>query len=126
MTERQLVEAIDRDPREVARARHLVSDVLRTWDVGADVPVVELLVSELVSNAMAHGQGAIQLCLDADRTRLRLEVHDDGGGSSAPRVVDGRELGGWGLRFVDELADCWGSDIDADGTSVWAVTPVHF
>jgi anti-sigma regulatory factor (Ser/Thr protein kinase) len=77
-----------------------------------------LLVSELVTNALVHGRGTIELHARLDENHLVVEVIDNGKGFE--RVVRGRDfdsLGGWGLRLVDALASRWGIH---DGRShVW-------
>jgi anti-sigma regulatory factor (Ser/Thr protein kinase) len=117
-----LSERFARDPSEVLRARHAVGTALRAWGLDTERTVFELVVSELVSNAIMHGSGAIDVRLSADGSTIRLDVGDEGGGDR-PAVRDQLpgpgDVGGWGLRFVDELADDWGSTSDATGTNVW-------
>jgi anti-sigma regulatory factor (Ser/Thr protein kinase) len=83
----------------------------------------QLLVSELVTNAVRHGHAGNELdrvvmyfALSAER--LRVEVCDGGPGfdPSELRVPSG--LGGKGIVFVEKLASRWGVSID-DGTCVW-------
>ena len=80
-------------------------------------------MSELVTNALEHGDGAIELQLSAQGDELRLEVADQGRGPVTPDVRDVPvdELGGWGLRMVDEVADAWGADSTNRETRVWMV-----
>jgi anti-sigma regulatory factor (Ser/Thr protein kinase) len=75
-----------------------------------------LLVSELVNNACTHGSGRIELRVESGADGIRASVHDEGAATIAP--PDPRpERGGWGLLFVDRLADTWGVE---EGTSrVW-------
>ncbi len=78
-----------------------------------------LLVSELVTNSVCYGAGAVvRLRIDADeRAGLRCEVLDDGAGFVPMAPAAERQAGGWGLQLVDGLADRWGV---ADGsTHVW-------
>jgi anti-sigma regulatory factor (Ser/Thr protein kinase) len=83
-----------------------------------------VMVSELVSNAYRHGRGKIQLVVESGPGGVRAEVHDEGLGkieTPEPRP----ERGGWGLTFVDRLADAWG--VDEDDSRVWfqvGLTPV--
>jgi anti-sigma regulatory factor (Ser/Thr protein kinase) len=76
-----------------------------------------LLVSELVTNACKYGSGQISLTVDSDAEGVRAEVHDEGANSritiSNPRPA----RGGWGLYFVDRLADDWG--VGSDQARVW-------
>lgn len=108
------------------RARHLVASTLRSWGLHADVPIFELAASELVSNALVHGNGTVEVRLVWEVDCVRLEVSDEGGGrptmrEQPPAVGD---VGGWGLRFVQELADEWGTENDSRRTSVWMTRQV--
>jgi serine/threonine-protein kinase RsbW len=96
---------------------------LCSWGFDAQVPALELAVSELVTNALEHGDGAIELQLSAQGDELRLEVADQGRDTMLParRDVPVGELGGWGLRMVDEVADAWGAHSTALETRVWMV-----
>jgi anti-sigma regulatory factor (Ser/Thr protein kinase) len=90
-----------------AHGSSLPSDRLKSANV---------IVSELVSNAYRHGQGRIELTVESGPDGVRAEVHDEGLGRIAtpePRP----ERGGWGLTFVDRLADAWG--IDENDSRVW-------
>ena len=74
-----------------------------------------VMVSELVSNAYQHGEGRIQLLVESGPEGVRAEVHDEGLGKiETPEPRPAR--GGWGLTFVDRLADAWGV---AEGSRVW-------
>jgi anti-sigma regulatory factor (Ser/Thr protein kinase) len=119
MDHRRQTATLSRDDREVARARQLVATTLYDWGVEVEVPVMEILVSELVTNALVHGDGAIGLQLAADDGRVRLEVTDDGGTPTAPHIVDHGDIGGWGLQLVDRLADRWGAEKSDHCTRVW-------
>ncbi|GAB2966319.1 ATP-binding protein [Amycolatopsis acidiphila] len=83
---------------------------------------VQLVATELVSNAYEHAGGArrVRLGYDKDTGRLLVEVED---GSSDPPVR--QEAGGFrgrGLALVDALAHAWGSRPRAGGgKTVWAV-----
>lgn len=119
-TQRHRVETFERSSREIARARRFVVGALADWGCDADTAGFELMVSELVSNALTHGAGAISVQVSLDGAQMRLEVSDDGAIEDRPHL-DPRTVGGWGLRFVDELADSWGTAIHEGSTLVWAV-----
>ena len=123
LTQRDVRQRFERDPREVSRARHMVGTALRSWDMEAELPAIELAVSELVSNALCHGRGEVHVRLSAARDRIRLEVADGGGGRPTlqPPVPPDRAFGGWGLQFVDQLADDWGTEAGDGRTLVWMV-----
>jgi anti-sigma regulatory factor (Ser/Thr protein kinase) len=73
-----------------------------------------LMVSELVTNAFQHGNGQIELQVRSDDEGVWAEVCDEGCGPVA-RADPRPARGGWGLNFVDRLADDWG----ADASRVW-------
>jgi len=81
---------------------------------------VRLLVSELVTNAVRHAEGAVvRLIVSLRSDVLRVEVHDPGFGfevSEPPR--DPLRASGWGLVLVEELADRWGVE-GTPRTRVW-------
>jgi hypothetical protein len=58
--------------------------------------------------------------------RVRLEVHDHGGGRPTVRPIHpaGPNIAGWGLRIVDQLVDVWGTDVRPDRTIAW-IEHVH-
>ena len=76
-----------------------------------------LMVSELVSNACRHGRGRIQLTVRSDATGLRAEVCDEGSDARIAKADPRPARGGWGLHFVDRLADAWG--VEHGSTRVW-------
>jgi anti-sigma regulatory factor (Ser/Thr protein kinase) len=80
----------------------------------------ELLVSELVSNAVKYGgDGDIDVTFERDDGRFRTEVVDQGVGLLAA-LRDRRDLpshGGWGLPLVQRLSDRWGAH--EDSAHVW-------
>jgi anti-sigma regulatory factor (Ser/Thr protein kinase) len=84
---------------------------------------VELLVSELVANSFRHGglgpRDVIELQVTAGPDRVRVDVIDHGVGFSqrSPTLTRGHAPG-WGLRFVDVMANRWGVYLDG-ATRVW-------
>jgi two-component sensor histidine kinase len=73
---------------------------------------LRLLISELVTNSVRHGradvEGSVEMTVDVSSRRIRVEVTDTGPGfiPEPPRPApDG--AGGWGLVFVDLVADRW-------------------
>ena len=108
---------------EIGRARRFVRAVLSARGLGSLATPFDLMVSELVTNAIVHGVGAVEVTVAVEGTSVHLDVHDSGSGDLPVRVEDtaASEPGGWGLAFVDRLADDWGTVVDAEGTSVWLV-----
>jgi anti-sigma regulatory factor (Ser/Thr protein kinase) len=70
----------------------------------------ELLLTELVSNAVKYGEGAdFDVSFERNGGRFRAEVVDQGRGFSlATDRLDPHTPGGWGLHLVERLADRWG------------------
>jgi anti-sigma regulatory factor (Ser/Thr protein kinase) len=84
----------------------------------------QLLVSELVTNAVRHAGlrpgDRIRVRVDLDDRAVHVEVHDPGSGfEPRPPQPDPTRMSGWGLYLVDELADRWGVDDGGGGTRIW-------
>lgn len=78
----------------------------------------QLMTSELVSNALAYGEGEIRLRAWIDEDRLRVEIIDQGGGFERElRRDDFEQVGGWGLGIVDDLSSRWG--VHEGSSHVW-------
>lgn len=111
------------EPSSIGRARHAVSRACATWGIpGAQG--AELVVSELVANAVLHGWGHVILRLFDTGQGLRIEVED--ANPSPPVATDGHagRVGGYGMKIVERLAD-WGWRPEGTGKLVWArVRPV--
>jgi two-component sensor histidine kinase len=78
----------------------------------------KLLTSELVTNAVLHGRGQIELTARLDENRLTVDVADEGHGfepAGLERPFDA--VGGHGLNIVDTIASRWG--IQAGSSHVW-------
>ncbi|MFJ6860962.1 SpoIIE family protein phosphatase [Streptomyces werraensis] len=112
------------DPAVVADARRTAQDQLSRWGLDEEVKfTTELLVSELVTNAIRHASGRVRLRLIRERT-LVCEVLD--GGASAPHLRHPRAMdeGGRGLLLVSQLAERWGTRFVPDGKIIWAEQPL--
>jgi anti-sigma regulatory factor (Ser/Thr protein kinase) len=110
-----------RDERAPAQARRAV-DQLGTVCDHRTVADARLLISELVTNSVRHGDGdTVVVLLDADVPgTLRCEVIDDGTGF-VPRARQRDAIGGWGLEMVEQLATSWG--VREGSTHVWFELP---
>ncbi len=107
--------------RAPAAARHRVTDVL----AGALDPMaiceVELLVSELVTNAVLHARTPVVVGIHNRSGEVRIEVHDHSGLYPRLHAFSATSATGRGLRLLDSLAKRWGVEPDADGVgkTVW-------
>jgi PAS domain S-box-containing protein len=107
-----------RELRSVCRAREHARGQLRSWGLEALVDTTELLVSELVTNALRYGEGEIRLRLLLDRT-LVCEVWDAGLVQPRRRRARDTDEGGRGLQLVGLLSAAWGSRRTPRGKTVW-------
>ncbi|MFI2644411.1 ATP-binding protein [Streptomyces sp. NPDC018610] len=110
---------LKRELTSAGRARRLVTAQLSDWAVGDLADVAELLVSELVTNALRHTRGPLRLNLRLLQGGLLCEVEDTGSGAPVRSVVDPDAEGGRGTELIDMLADAWGSTRTATGKTVW-------
>ncbi|QOV42014.1 SpoIIE family protein phosphatase [Streptomyces chromofuscus] len=111
------------DPAAVATARSLTARQLSTWAMDDELFATELIVSELVTNAIRYAEPPVQLRLIRDRT-LSVEVSD--GSSAAPYLRHARttDEGGRGLLLVSQFAHRWGTRSEDRGKTIWAEEPV--
>ncbi|AYL38033.1 MULTISPECIES: SpoIIE family protein phosphatase [Streptomyces] len=115
--------ALPREPRSVGRAREYARAQLLDWDLEPLVDTTELLVSELVTNALRYGEGEIRLRLLLDRT-LVCEVWDSGLVQPRRRRARDTDEGGRGLQLVGLLSAAWGSRRTPRGKTVWFELPL--
>ena len=108
------------DPISAAQARRFVLRTLRSWRATSVWESAELLVSELVANAIRHSGTSVALHLRFDGKRLVIEVSDCGPGNPRPRLPSPDSEDGRGLYLVDQLAQDWGVRDEREGKTVWA------
>jgi PAS domain S-box-containing protein len=106
----------------IGRARHDIAALAAQLGIEGSGDL-ELITSELTSNAVNDSASEIRVRLSRGDAVVRLEVDDDGPGF--PQVLEGTEAGGWGLRVVDEVSTAWGViPLPAGGKTVWAEIPM--
>lgn len=108
------------DPAAVADARQAATRQLATWGLDEAAFITELVVSELVTNAIRYAGGPVGLRLIRDTGVLVCEVTDPG--NTQPRLCRARttDEGGRGLFLVAQLTQRWGSRYSQSGKTIWA------
>jgi hypothetical protein len=111
------------DLSSVPRARRLTRARLTAWGLEGFADVVELLVSELVTNALHHAPGMCRLTLSAVDGLVRCEVEDGSTELPRPHQPGAYEERGRVLYLLDTLACCWGGDRTPTGKVMWFELP---
>ena len=124
------------EPEEARASRMFVRDLLTRWGLADLVDDAELIIGELVVNAVRHGLRAVppiaavsptapppmRLCLLRRSGEVMLAVTDPSADPPAPRAPDSARESGRGLQIVGALSYIWGwSPIEGHGKAVWAV-----
>ncbi|MEV7415245.1 SpoIIE family protein phosphatase [Streptomyces sp. NPDC089919] len=110
---------LPQEGRAASVARGLVTDQLAAWDLTDLADVCELVVSELVGNALRYGNGPGRLRLLRGE-RLVVEVSDTGPDLPQIQHADLSDEGGRGLQLINMLCRRWGSCRTVAGKVVWA------
>ena len=126
---------LSRGPRSAGAARRLTRDTLRDWGLPSLAEDAELIVGELVANAVTHGtrpgsgrkpgQENLGLRLRRGTGEVICAVLDSNDTAPVVKAPGRAEPSGRGLQIVDALSDVWGwSPIAGRGKAVWAVLSV--
>ncbi|MDX6229834.1 MAG: hypothetical protein QOI76_3224 [Frankiales bacterium] len=119
----RLIAVLPAEPRSAAHARILVLTACTRWDAGQVCSDAELVVTELVANAVSHAgtQITVRLAvLEGERGGVRAEVSDGSIRPVRPRHARAMEETGRGLFLVDRLSTRWGANATTEGKTVWA------
>ncbi|GGI96922.1 SpoIIE family protein phosphatase [Streptomyces brasiliensis] len=111
-----------RVPEAVRHARRFTRRTLRSWGVPQDhLDAVQLVVSELVTNALVHTDGQVRLDLTLVNHRFRVAVADSSPRSPIkPTSIGWEATGGRGILLVDAMSAAWGTVPVGGGKQVWA------
>jgi signal transduction histidine kinase len=121
---------LGQDPVHVSSAREQAREALPGWGLGGHVRLVELIVSELVTNALCHGDGPVGMRLSYADGDLRVEVHDRGAGRPVQQRAATDDECGRGLELLDGLIDLHGGergvidDYAGPGKTVYVAVPL--
>ncbi|MDD9380392.1 SpoIIE family protein phosphatase [Streptomyces sp. ZAF1911] len=110
------------DPAAVPDVRRRAVAQLKQWGLAEAVPTTELIVSELVTNALRHASAPIELRL-IHNGMLICEVSDTSSTSPHPRRARALDEGGRGLLLVAQLCERWGTRHTGKGKTIWAEQP---
>ncbi|MGX1541119.1 SpoIIE family protein phosphatase [Streptomyces adustus] len=106
-------------PEQVAQARTHATSQLIAWGLDDLIPTTQLIVSELVTNALRYSDGPIGLRLIQDRV-LTCEVSDTSSTAPQLRRAENDDEGGRGLFLTGQLAQRWGTRPTPRGKIIWA------
>jgi anti-sigma regulatory factor (Ser/Thr protein kinase) len=101
-------------------AKHAVAGLLAGAPPQPLCDDLELVVSELVTNAVRAGSPSIGVSVAVERGRVVVRVSDRAGGWPQERQARLDDVGGRGLPLVSALSAAWGVQLADDGKVVWA------
>ncbi len=111
-----------RDMQGVRRTRRFLREWLHTWELAPMSETMELLISEVVTNALVHGDSDVDIHVRRYPDRIRVEVRDTDPSPALPVFLstsDDEAEGGRGLVIVSALATAWGNSPSGRGKTVW-------
>ncbi|MFF4850370.1 SpoIIE family protein phosphatase [Streptomyces sp. NPDC001194] len=111
------------DPAAVSRVRGAASAQLGAWGLGDLSFTAELILSELITNAIRYGNAPIRVRILRDRS-LICEVSDGSSTSPHLRYAATTDEGGRGLFLVAQYAERWGTRYTERGKVIWAELPL--
>ncbi|MFF7726850.1 SpoIIE family protein phosphatase [Streptomyces sp. NPDC008001] len=112
------------DPALVSSVRAAVTRRLAEWGLEEIADAAELVLSELVTNAVRYGTGPVRVRLLYDRA-LTCEVADTSSTSPHLRHAAATDEGGRGLFLVAQLTQAWGTRYTPEGKVIWAECPLE-
>jgi anti-anti-sigma regulatory factor/anti-sigma regulatory factor (Ser/Thr protein kinase) len=107
-------------------AREIVAQACETWRLPHVVDDAQLIITELVSNAVRHAKGGLHLLMLLRDRHLHLSIAD-ASGKQPRRILPDPDTGegGRGLLLVETVAAAWGTSPTPGGKVVWATLRVH-
>lgn len=116
-----------RDLKGVRQARHLMREWLSDWDLAAVDDQAQLLLSEIVTNALVHADSEVDVRIRRYPDCLRVEVRDSDPhpAINVGRLGEAQAEGGRGMMIVAALASAWGNSSSGRGKTVWFELPLR-
>jgi anti-sigma regulatory factor (Ser/Thr protein kinase) len=121
---------LSREPVQVGHAREQARQALARWGLGEHADLAELIVSELATNAIRHGDGALRVRVSYASGELRVEVHDNAAGRPVRQRATADDESGRGLALLDGLIGPHGgrrgvaNDRTGHGKTVYVAIPL--
>jgi PAS domain S-box-containing protein len=112
------------EPAAASAGRGFVASALATWGCTEVMETARLLTSELVTNALRHANGPLQLGLRRTASEIIIEVSDRGAERPVVRPEDPTSETGRGMLLVDALSDTWGTTLADSAKTVWCALRV--
>ena len=107
------------DAASAPASRRFAGDILAAWGQPQLREDACLLLDELITNAMQHTLGDVEVCMSLGE-RLRVDVRDGSNRHPDNRPSDGDSEEGRGLQIVERLSLAWGSTpLPGNGKTVW-------
>lgn len=116
--ERSVID-VDGGLAQLATIRRAVVAFACAWRAPIDESVLALLVSEVLANAMEHGEPPITVTVDWDEHRLRVSISDASSATPIHRRPSVGDGDGRGIWLVDRQASAWGVEQAPKGKTVW-------
>jgi Histidine kinase-like ATPase domain len=104
-------------PQAPADAREFVAKVCQGWGIRRPVRLAQILISELVSNAVVHARTGLDVTVRRFGEGIELSVRDDGLAKLPAHLPP--DPRGFGLQLVEAMSDAWGSAPTGSGKVVW-------
>jgi hypothetical protein len=104
-------------PQAPADAREFVAKVCHGWGIKRPVRLAQILISELVSNAVLHARSDLDVTVRRFGEGIELSVRDDGLAKLSDDLPP--DPRGFGLQLVEAMSDAWGSAPTGSGKVVW-------
>jgi anti-sigma regulatory factor (Ser/Thr protein kinase) len=124
--EQEAVRDLPQDLASVREARLFLRQTLAEWELREVEDTSQLVVSELVTNAVTHAASSCRVRLSRHDSTLRIEVCDSGTGTPDPKPPTPSGESGRGMHIVSALSVAWGTEpLDDGGKVVWAELPLR-
>ncbi len=107
-------------PAALTDVRGFVREVLHGWDLESEMDEIQLVTSELATNAVLHANSPFRVSLRRDVHIITVAVRDASHDGPVPRTAAPTEPGGRGFALIAAHAQSWGTRPEPDGKTVWA------